>query len=260
MSTILTPFIDVFKRMAELSDEWTKVHRKGRSRRRAHRRATPSSPNNTTPTPPPRSSALSVTDLEREHRRVADQWKTSVCCRQLEEIVASRTHQYKISHAICFGLGSFDPDDGSWEGKRRAHVQLAAFLHIVEQLRRGNSPVIRCLFQEPLFNSVDTAFIRNLGCEVVDSPQGFELVSASTFVFGIHLYRDVYSQAIAKHTPAVFIGTPYDIWEECHGSPDINWAKMKDLSERCDKVKFPEDLGDTAFSSTAIHWRRQDEE
>ncbi|KAI1212136.1 uncharacterized protein F4807DRAFT_458339 [Annulohypoxylon truncatum] len=243
---------------AETGDEWTKVRRKGRRMRSHHPAVCPSSSRNAKGSEP-RPSFLSVSDIEREHRRIRDQWRASTGCHQLRDVVASRNCGSAITDAICFGLGSFDPEDGSWENKRRAHVQLAAFVYMVEQLQRDNRVPIRCLFQEPIFNSVDEAFIRSLGHEVVHSPGGFEQVGTSTLVFGIHLYRDVYAQALAGHLPAVFVGTPREVWEECHGSDVLDWVQLKDLDERSDKVNFPEDSGYTTFSNTTIHWRRQDD-
>ncbi|KAI2615300.1 hypothetical protein GGR54DRAFT_612934 [Hypoxylon sp. NC1633] len=240
------------RQMSESGEDWTLVGRKGRrGLLQAQDRATTSRSGRTT--------FLSVSDIEKEHRRITDQWETSACCHQLRRTLASRTCRPGISQAICMGLGSFDPEDGSWTGKRIAHVQLAAFLCMVEQLQLGNPQKICCLFQEPRFNSADKAFIECLGHQVVESPEGFERVSPSSLIFGIHLYKDIYSQAIAHHLPAVFVGTPHDVWEQnpdgFHGCTDL--AKLKELDEACEKVDFPEDVGFHTFSTTTIHWRRR---
>ncbi|KAI5860957.1 hypothetical protein GGS23DRAFT_202801 [Durotheca rogersii] len=203
--------MDICEPVAESAEEWTTVHHRGR-RTKTHR-PIPLRSREAALTSQPLPSSLSVADIEREHRRIADQWKTSACRRQLEEIILSRICNSEISEAICLGLGSFDPDNGSWEAKRTAHVQLAAFLYIADMLRPPGSSAIPCIFQEPFFNSADKAFIRSLGHEVVDSPEGFERVGASTFVFGVHLYRDIYLQAIASHIPRIFVGTPFHIWQ-----------------------------------------------
>lgn len=39
-----------------------------------------------------------------------------------------------VRKAVCLGIGSFDPENGSWSVKEKAHVQLAAFLLIVEEI------------------------------------------------------------------------------------------------------------------------------
>ncbi|KAI1091425.1 hypothetical protein F5B19DRAFT_493498 [Rostrohypoxylon terebratum] len=246
------------EKATETDDQWIRVRRKGR-RAKSYQPIVLESSNTNTHNSTSRPSFLSISQVITEHRRIRDQWRASAGCHQLRHAVASRNCGSAITHAICFGLGSFDPEDGSWENRRRAHVQLAAFLYMVEQLQRGDQEPIRCLFQEPLFNSVDEEFIRSLGHGVVYSPRGFDEVGPSTMVFGIHLYKNIYSQALANHLPAVFVGTPREVWEDCCG-PDISdWVRLQELDEQCDKVKFPEDSGHMTFSSTAIHWKRQHE-
>lgn len=39
-----------------------------------------------------------------------------------------------VKKAICLGIGSFDPEDGSWDSKRRTYHQCIAFLAMVEEL------------------------------------------------------------------------------------------------------------------------------
>ncbi|KAI1658561.1 hypothetical protein F4813DRAFT_388330 [Daldinia decipiens] len=246
------------ERTAEPEEQWTHVRHKGRRRPKApHSVASSYVAGGIAGSV--RSSSLSVPAITEEHKRIKYQWETSICYHKLQEILESRMSPSNISDAICFGTGSFDPEDSSWEMKRKAHIQLAAFLFIVEQLQRSSSRTIRCIFQEPVFNTSDKAFIRALGHEVVDSPIGFELVSPTTLVFGIHLYRDVYAQILSKCLPAMFIGTPQEVWEECYGSDPLDWVELDELNKRCDKVKFPEDTGYTTFSSTTIHRRRCDE-
>ncbi|KAI0173018.1 hypothetical protein GGR52DRAFT_432177 [Hypoxylon sp. FL1284] len=250
--------VDGRELQVEPHSEWTKVRRKGRRPLQKHQ--DPNGPGRNGPFPGkmPRQPFLSVSDIEAQHQRVTDQWETSPCCRQLREVITSRTCYVDISEAICFGLGSFDPENGSWERRRSAHVQLAAFLCVVEQLQRSSSHKIRCLFQEPMFHSADKEFLQSLGHQVVDSPEGFERVTPSTLVFGIHLYRDIYNQTIAKHLPAMFVGTPYGVWEEVQDFSPSEFTRMKELDERYVKVEFPQEQGYSTFSTTTIHWEQRD--
>lgn len=255
-----SPPVDGCKEATQIGEVWTKVHRKGRRRPNAQH-VIPSHHNgNNILGSQPRSSFLSLPAITAEYNRIVTQWETSPCCHQLRDLIASHARYSTITQAICFGLGTFDPEDGGWEVKRRAHVQLAAFLYMVNQIQiQQEERKIACLFQEPLFNAADKEFIRSLGHEVVDSPAGFERVSSSTLVFGVHLYRDIYARAIRKHRPAIFVGTPREVWEDCHGSGSLEWPESKELDEQCDKAIFPEDSGYTTFSSTVIHWKRPKE-
>ncbi|KAI1419187.1 hypothetical protein F5Y12DRAFT_284898 [Xylaria sp. FL1777] len=241
----------------ESQEAWVKVHRrKGRRPRKNPSSTTPVS--NTLLVSPP---SLSLEQVKQDHDRLAGQWKSSPSYGQLQELLSGHVAgiSCSVTTAICFGLGTFDPPDGAWEQKRKAHIQLAAFLAIVDHLQSKASHRIRCVFQEPILNSVDKAFITSLGHEVVESPIGFQLVNPETLAFGVHLYRDIYSQVIATHIPAIFVGTSYGIWEDFHGTENLDWARMKQLDLLCVKAKFPENPADTSFSSTMIHWRRKDQ-
>lgn len=120
-----------------------------------------------------------------------------------------------VSTAICLGIGSFDPHEGSWPLRRRTHVQLAAFETIVAALKARSNQPIRSVFQEPCFTSSDKAFLEARGHEIVESPGAYGLVKEDSFLYGVHLYSEIYSEAIAKHIPAMFIGTGWDTWQKC---------------------------------------------
>ncbi|KAI0521668.1 hypothetical protein F5B22DRAFT_546273 [Xylaria bambusicola] len=241
----------------EPPEVWVKVHRRKGRRCQKKPTLTVSVPSTLLPSP----ASLSLEQVKQDYDRIAGQWKSSSSFTQLQDLLSSyaASVNVNVATAICFGLGTFDPPDGAWEQKRKAHIQLAAFLSIVEHLQTQASHQIRCLFQEPILNSVDKVFIESLGHEVVESPAGFQLVDPKTLAFGVHLYRDIYSQVIATHIPAMFIGTSYGTWEDSHGPENLDWTRMKQLDQLCVKAKFPENQADTTFSSTTIHWRFRDE-
>ncbi|RYP12924.1 hypothetical protein DL765_007094 [Monosporascus sp. GIB2] len=209
-------------RQSEPREVWTQVRRKSRRNVGSKAPQQPLKASLQRPTSSGTTTRLSVSEIQRDHERFSRQWQESSCRRQLLDLMASRTGRptTTVSQAVCLGIGSFDPEDGAWEVKRRAHIQLAAFLSIVGELGGGGGggaeqqqQPIRCYFQEPLFTPADEAFIKGMGHKVLRSPSGFEVVNRDTLVFGIHLYRDVYGQAIAKCVPAIFVGTGLDVWE-----------------------------------------------
>ncbi|KXJ90446.1 hypothetical protein Micbo1qcDRAFT_234429 [Microdochium bolleyi] len=241
--------------------EWTKVRRKTRRGGKLHQATqsrTTGGAATSTPVPrQPAASDLTARDIQDQHKRICDQWLESDCHKKLEDIINMKTDPGHISQAVCFGIGTFDPEDGAWEVKRRTHVQLAAFLRTVSLLEEKQQTSIKCFFQEPVFSASDAEFIRQLGHDVVDTPAGFEAVDDSTLVYGVHLYREVYSQAIGKAIPTVFVGTGYDVWDNYHDTQNLDWDRLKEVDAACEKVPFPQEKGYPTFSSTSFHWRRQ---
>ncbi|KAI0153046.1 hypothetical protein GGR57DRAFT_492483 [Xylariaceae sp. FL1272] len=249
--------ITVEERPSETQDEWVRVRRrKGRGRKVQYRPA----PTKESSAPEPSAPNLTLEQVKKDHEHFAGQWTSSPASRQLRDALSKKQYNVSIDKAICFGIGTFNPPDASWDIKRKAHVQLAAFLLIVGHVQLSMNEPIACYFQEPIFNSIDQRFIDSLGHKVVESPQGFHHVDNSSLVFGVHLYREIYSQVIAKHTPAMFIGTPYSVWEDFHGAENLDWDRMKQLDKQCSHIDFPENSSETTFSSTAIHWVEKDED
>jgi hypothetical protein len=200
---------------SDAQNDWVKVDRRKGRRTRPGAMAAPAPAGSVSlSVPVPSTPSLSLEQVKQEHDRISDQWRSSSSYLRLQELLSSHSTSTSVTKAVCFGLGTFDPVDGAWEQKRKAHIQLAAFLTIVDYLRSKEGHAVPCFFQDPVFNSVDKAFIESLGHQVVESPVGFQLVEPSALAFGVHLYRDVYSQIIATHIPAVFIGTAYEVWEE----------------------------------------------
>lgn len=79
-----------------------------------------------------------------QHFYTLRDYKESRECRILQalikvfkaEVEDSLPAEDPIRKAICFGIGSFDPDNGSWITKERTHMQFAAFSIIVDELRK----------------------------------------------------------------------------------------------------------------------------
>ncbi|KAK7946218.1 uncharacterized protein PG986_010539 [Apiospora aurea] len=245
----------------EEKESWTYVATKKRrsgARRKPNAHAPPAAKiADHAPQPTARDSYLTVAEITTDHQRIKEQWLNSSCCRDLKKLVTSRLADLVPSTAVCLGIGSFDPPDGSWQVKRRTHAQLAAFQTLVELFNERASEPIRCIFQEPYFTPADKEFLEGMTYEIVDSPNGYKSVDEDTFLYGIHLYKETYADAIANHIPAIFIGTGWDTWEGCANPESFDWTRIEELDRLCDKVNFPKDEDFyPAFSSTVIHWRK----
>ncbi|KAI1750486.1 hypothetical protein F4782DRAFT_246351 [Xylaria castorea] len=238
------------------ADAWVKV-RPRRGRRLADKTSAKTSSRAFTPKEP----TISLEQVKQDHGRFSSEWTSSPAHAQLQELLSSHmaSTSSRVTKAICFGLGTFDPTTYHW--KHCSHIQLAAFLGIVKHLQSIANSQIRCIFQEPLFNSVDKAFITDLGHEVVESPVGFQLVDSETMTFGIHLYRNVCSQIVATCIPAIYIGTSYEAWTEAPGDSfridDL--VRLKELDQLSTSVEFPDNNFDHIFAPATIHWRQEEQ-
>lgn len=117
------------------ADEWTHIGRKGKRHNKkqvGHNPPAAGSVDNFRANPAP---TLSVADIHAAHEQVSAAWRGTAACAQLRSLVQSNAAEcVGVRRAICLGLGAFDPEDGAWVARRRAHVQLAAFLTMVEAL------------------------------------------------------------------------------------------------------------------------------
>lgn len=122
--------------------QWTRIGRKGKrlgrkNQPQPHPQLQPSPPaagpaENFQPNPSPQ---LSADDISAAYGKIAARWRASDAYDKLQNLVTcNATSHLAIKRAICLGLGAFDPDDGSWLAQRRSHIQLAAFLTMVETL------------------------------------------------------------------------------------------------------------------------------
>lgn len=84
---------------------------------------------------------LSVDDIKANHSKIASKWHATECYTKLCHVVKINAAAHTgITSALCLGLGPFDPEDGSWVSQRRSHIQLAAFLAMVDILSRSFLP------------------------------------------------------------------------------------------------------------------------
>lgn len=117
--------------------QWTRIVRKGKDKKLGRKGEVLSLPvggpsENFRPNGSPQ---LTLDDIKADHHKIASKWRTTKCYEQLRSIVVEKvvSHQ-KVTRAVCLGIGAFDPEDGSWTSQRRSHIQLAAFLAIVDAL------------------------------------------------------------------------------------------------------------------------------
>ncbi|KAF3760036.1 hypothetical protein M406DRAFT_222847, partial [Cryphonectria parasitica EP155] len=207
---------------------------------------------------PNRRPQLSADEIRADYNDISSQWLSSGCHATLSNLVRDNASSHAgVRRAVCLGLGAFDPEDGSLLAQRRSHIQLAAFLTIVQILEEEGKGKIECIYQEPRFAQPDKDFIASLGGKVLDSPASYDLIDETTMVYGIHLYRDVWNAALDKSLPAMCVGTGWDVWEGCWTAQrcsDLYRIHEMETGTAFDKYPFPTDF-DTSFSNTCIYWK-----
>lgn len=100
-----------------------------------------------------------------------------------------------------------------------SNFSIVSWLQLTRTLAELYKETIPCSFQEPRFTPNDTEFLTNLGHQVVESPIAFEAVDEDTLVFAVHMYRPIYEATLEKASPAMFVGTGWDVWDEYVVSP-----------------------------------------
>ncbi|KJZ74282.1 hypothetical protein HIM_06288 [Hirsutella minnesotensis 3608] len=249
----------------EAVEEWTVVKPRTRGRRRHSSSAGRiRAADSRKPAPPDRRPVVNasssrdacrpVAEIAAEYERIRASWTASEACAALRRIAAAAG---PVSRAVCLGIGTFDPPDGSWDAKRRTFLQLVAFLVMVQELEKHSAAPIACTFQEPAFSASDRAFITSLGHAVVDSPAAFALAGPRALLFGVHLYRPVYARALpcADSPPAIFVGTGWDVWDQLCLPDTADLEPLRAMHSTHTVVPFPSDPSTTAFSSTSIYYR-----
>ncbi|OAA66390.1 hypothetical protein LEL_10489 [Akanthomyces lecanii RCEF 1005] len=211
---------------------WTHVKRK--SRRNA---PSPSKTATTTHLPPdtfaPRTTGVlrPPEALRTDYDRIHTQWLESPVHQALIKLVDDHAKGLRISKVVCLGIGTFDPDDGAWEAKRAAYVQLCALSTLISQLHS------------------DKSFLAALGYRVVASPTAYELIDDATLLFAVHLYRPIYAAALKSSLPAIFVGTGVTM------EKPSDLENMKKMDKTYTRHAFPQDTASTAFSSTSIYFK-----
>ncbi|KAL7916546.1 hypothetical protein GGI35DRAFT_44847 [Trichoderma velutinum] len=247
------------------SEAWTVVKTKSRRPRRGHG---PGAGSKAPPSPSRAVPQLTKEEIQKDFENFNTQFKASPCAEALREIISTFVsdsvkdgNEKPITEAISLGIGSFDPPDGSWQLKRRAHTQLAAMLFMVNLLEeKTSSGPIKCIFQEPAFTPSDIAFLDTMSHKVVDSPVASDSVGSGTLFFGPHLYRDIYAMSLKGDLPAIWIGTGWDVWSDVviGSSPkeEEPLLAIKKMDETYKNVPFPDDDKDsTIFYGTSIYLR-----
>ncbi|KAG6029484.1 hypothetical protein E4U40_000499 [Claviceps sp. LM458 group G5] len=201
-------------------------------------------------------ASRSLEDITSEYHRMRQDLPTQQCCHSIRLLIRANAGTCsRVDKAVCLGMGSFDPPDGAWEAKRRAYIQYLVFEAMVQELETFFNTTIHSIFQEPLFTDADTAFLTARGHAVVPAPLASTAVTPHTLLYGIHLYRPLYEEALQHHLPSAYVGTDWETWEQLMLPGDC-LRGVREMHEKYRKWEFPQE--GIVFSGTWMYWRRSE--
>ncbi|KFY23277.1 hypothetical protein V493_05964 [Pseudogymnoascus sp. VKM F-4281 (FW-2241)] len=156
---------------------------------------------------------FTLEEITTKYESLKEKWEESDACKELIKLVQPYEGKSQIKNVVVMGLGSFQTQFGDFS--RNTLMQLAALDTIRKTLAIWDMPVIA---QDPAFSPLDKEFLQSLGCEVLESPEGFDLINGDSLVYAIHCYPIVYDEVGKKGPPAVLIGN--DLERLIHGQID----------------------------------------
>ncbi|KAL8717800.1 MAG: hypothetical protein Q9225_004997 [Loekoesia sp. 1 TL-2023] len=194
------------------SEGWTHIRR---SHKKTYLNNSFTSPKTLLPAEIPKGQTL--LDLHASHAHYRKQWLSSPYHQTLQTLLqndlpTSRRFQNTIDRCIVLGLGSLS------NGRRSSWWELVFLQTILDFLSLpSSSPIISknpppdkqftIYIQDPVFNDLDSAFLKSLGYTVLSDPEAFDHITQSTFLFAPHLEVDVFVKALGRAKPRLCVGT-----------------------------------------------------
>ncbi|KAL9633532.1 MAG: hypothetical protein Q9204_003356 [Flavoplaca sp. TL-2023a] len=126
----------------------------------------------------------SLEEIETGFEEVRKQWNVSKAKLQVQKHMSRiiEDHRHRLERVVSFGTGSFQSvaDDS----RRATSFQVLAMLTMLESINEGRpqEELARCFSQDPAYSDYDKKFLRSIGVEPVEDPQGFLLVNNDSVV------------------------------------------------------------------------------
>lgn len=183
------------------------------------------------------SEHLKLESVIESFKTIERKWKMSESWESMAHTLQTQIFNpsFQIDTCVLFGSGSFTGLSQGWID--RSHVskyQLALFLSVVDLMGKplhatsrgmpfakylaekhtGQRPMVAA--QEPMYNSMDVEFLHALNIKVVEHPEGFTLLTNTSFAYCPGAEQYVTTETL-KTDPHLFLGTKLDFYRGALG-------------------------------------------
>ncbi|KAF2205934.1 hypothetical protein GQ43DRAFT_361114 [Delitschia confertaspora ATCC 74209] len=205
---------------------------------------------------------LTVQGLMEEFREFERRWRETSCKRGVEGLLKRRGFKEgDLKEAVCLGVGSFSVD---WEHRGRSLWQLVLFLGVVREVSTPAIP-LKLFAQEPCFNSIDKAFLRELGFAILNN-DAHKHFTPTSFVYSPFLDWFILLPMLRNKDPTLFIGNEIlaDYSQYTHSLPveksikDYNNTAKKFLRSRKAYALPSFDLHQHAMHGMMIYFKKSE--
>ncbi|KAL8894574.1 MAG: hypothetical protein Q9192_004209 [Flavoplaca navasiana] len=176
----------------------------------------------------------SLEDIKMEYNHYRQQWDTSQAKVELQEHMALIIKHNDLSNVVSFGTGSLQDDH--IDARRRTCLQIAAMVTIMDciiqesltsTLDEGKSiKHVTCFAQDPVYTDLDKDFLRSVGIEPVNDPDGFLSINSNSIVCEWNTYGYIIRKISERPWPAVFISFSHQ-FEELSVAREANGTARK---------------------------------
>ena len=165
---------------------------------------------------------LSFEEISAAFEKCAQHLQRVECREELTRLL-EQEHNVNITQCICLALGNFgkrpgeDIDFGEFTGP----LHQLAVLTVLLQVLGTKHDIQNVYFQDPQFQPVEIQFLESLGYTVLDDPEAFDMMSASTFLFAPYCPDYVMCMALEPSSPALYVGNdPQQVGWNIMNRPD----------------------------------------
>lgn len=181
-------------------------------------------------------------------------------------------HNFKLTHCICLGLGNFSTphdEDERYLGDFTGPLHQLAVLTILLRVLREKHDIRTVYFQDPTFQPAEIQFLESLGYTVLDDPDAFDVMSASTFLFAPYCPYDVTARALRSALPALFVGNDpqeagWSVMYRQRGPERVRaqqadvWFRFLMSTKDGEPKMMPEFDREEWLTKTQVRWLRSD--